>query len=190
MVKHNDAEITSSNKITVYLQAGKNPGNEQPHEALVNLQDDDVSVQQFVRHWGALSTLPMVDANRLGWRDTLRRAWRGDAAALKEIQVLTTQYMVGEFKFAHGRIELESNLLGAIFTLFLRDYSAGRAAICANPNCTQPFFLKHRASQKFCGSDACNTYAQSQYALGYWNRDGKRKREEKRKKVQKGRKQK
>jgi hypothetical protein len=189
MVRKNDTAITSSNRITVYLRTAKNPGKEQPHEALANLEDAEPSVQQFTRRWGSLSMLPMVDANRLGWRDTLRKAWRGDAAALKEIQVLTTQYMVGEFKFAHGRIELESNLLGAIFTLFLRDYSAGKAAICANPNCSQPFFLKRRPRQKFCGLATCSALGQKKYALDWWNRVGKHQREANRKKAKaKGRK--
>jgi hypothetical protein len=189
MVKRKGTDLTSSNKITVYLRAGKNSGvtqNAQPHEEFVNLNDDDQSIEQFTRRWGVLSKLPMVDAMRVGWRDTLRKAWQSDAAALKEVQGWATRYMVASLSFAEDRLEMESeHLIGSIFILFLRDHLSGKTAVCENENCEgQRFFIKAKATQKFCGHPKCTAFAQKQYALKWWNEEGKLLREQRRKKSQ------
>ena len=192
MVKHKGGPITSSNRITVYLMTGKAAAaaKQQPHEALANLRDDDGAVRAFRRAWGPISKLPMIDAGILEWRDTLRKAWRGDADAIVEIQRRTSQYMIASLKFSEGRIEMESDhLLGTNYLLFLRDHLAGKTAICANPDCTQPYFIKRRATQKFCGSPACTAYAQGGYANKWWHEKGDQLRAERRNKAQsKGRK--
>src|ERR1700747_1651300 len=105
MVEHKKWPITSSNRITVYLMAGKAAAKQQPHEAFANLQDDDRAVQAFRREWGSSLTggkLPMVDAGILGWRDTLRKAWDGDADAIKDVQGWVNRYMVASIKFVDG----------------------------------------------------------------------------------------
>jgi hypothetical protein len=190
MVKHKEGPITSSNQITVYLMTGKAAAKQPPHEAFANLQDDDAAVRAFKREWGPISKLPMVDAQFLYWRDTLRKAWRGDADAVEEIQRWNNLYMMTSLKFSSGRIEMESDhLLGTIHLLFLRDHLAGKTAICDNPDCAQPYFIKRRATQKFCESRACSAYAQRQYALKWWNDKGNEQREQRRKKAHtKGRK--
>jgi hypothetical protein len=190
MVKRKNGLMASSNKITVYLQAGKNPGKEQPHEAFVNLQDDEASIQAFARRWGPVSHAPLMDAAKLGFRNTLRSAWRGDAGALKEVQDWINRYMFTSLKFSDGRIEMApEDLLGTIFLLFLRDHFAGKTAICANPNCAQPFFVKSKSKQKLCELRECAAYAQRQYALKWWNEVGKKEREKRQKKARsKGRK--
>ncbi len=193
MVKRKSGLITSSNKITVYLQAGQHPeitGKEQPHEALVNLQDDEASIQRFAHRWGPVTHAPIFNVGVLGWRDILRGAWRGDEAALKEVQGWINRYMFTSLKFTDGRIEMApEDLLGTIFLLFLRDYFAGKTAICANPNCAQPFFVKGKSKQKLCESRECAAFAQRQYALKWWNEVGKKQREKRQKKARaKGRK--
>jgi hypothetical protein len=189
MVKRKGTDLSSSNKITVFLRAGKNSGvtqSAQPHEEFANLKDDDQSIEQFTRRWGVLSKLPMVDAMRAGWRDTLRKAWRGDGVALKEVQGWSTRYMVASLSFSGGRIEMESeHLIGSIFILFLRDHLAGKAAVCENEECEgQRYFVKAKATQKFCGHPKCTAFAQKQYALKWWNEEGKQQREQRRKKAQ------
>lgn len=189
MVKRKSTDLTSSNKITVYLRTGKNVGvtqNAQPHEEFANLKGDDQSIEQFTRRWGALSKLPMVDAMRVGWRDTLRKAWQGDSAALREIQGWSNRYMVASLSFSGGRLEMESeHLIGSIFILFLRDHLAGKTAVCENENCEgQRFFIRAKATQKFCGHPKCTAFAQKQYALKWWNEEGKQLREKRRKKSQ------
>ena len=193
MVKRKSTNSASSNKITLYLRAGKNSGvtqSAQPHEEFVNLKDDDQSIEQFTRRWGKLTgdERPMIDVNPTGWRDVLRKAWQGDSAALKEVQGWSTRYMVASLSFAPGgRLELESKyLIGTIFILFLRDHLAGKTAVCENKDCEgQRFFVKAKASQKFCGHPKCTAFAQKQYALDWWNREGKQLREQRRKKAQK-----
>lgn len=190
MVKRKGTDLTSSNKITVYLRAGKNSGvtqSRQPHEEFVNLNDDDQSIEQFTRRWGALtSEKPTVDAMRVGWRDMLRKAWQGDSAALEEVQVWSTKYMVASLSFSGGRLEMESEyLIGSIFILFLRDHLAGKTAVCVNENCEgQRFFIKAKATQKLCGHPKCMAFAQKKYALKWWNEEGKQLREQRRKKSQ------
>lgn len=193
MVKRKVGPITSSNKISVYLQAGPHPeitGSEKPHEAFVNLQDAEADIQAFARRWGPISHAPLMDAARLGFRNTLRSAWRGEAASLKEVQDWINRYMFTSLKFSDGRIEMApEDLLGTIFLLFLRDYFAGKTAVCANPDCAQPFFVKGKPKQKFCENKACHAYAQRAYALKYWNEKGKHERKKRQKKARaKGRK--
>jgi hypothetical protein len=58
-----------------------------------------------------------------------------------------------------------------------------RFAICQNPGCPSRFFLSKRSDQRYCERGECTSYAQRNYALGWWNREGKdlRKRKIKRK---------
>jgi hypothetical protein len=183
MVKRKNGLMASSNKITVYLQAGMH-GGEQPHEAFVNLKDDEASIERFARQWGPVAQRPLMDAAKLGFRDTLRKAWHGDVAGLEEVKDWIDRYMATSLKFSDGRIEMvPADLLCTIFLLFLRDHFAGRTAICANPNCAQPFFVKSKSKQKLCELRECAAYAQRQYALKWWNEVGKKQREKRQKKA-------
>lgn len=187
MVKHKNNSITSSNKITMYLRASRNPANREPvHEAFAHLNiKDDAGVQVFERTWGPIAERPMWA--RHDWPEILRNAWRGNGAALAEINGWMNQYVQTSIRFVTGRIEVEpKDLLASIFLLFLRDYSAGKIAICENPDCVQPYFVKRRASQKFCESSACKAHAQRQYALKWWDDVGKKRREKKQKKSKRG----
>lgn len=53
---------------------------------------------------------------------------------------------------------------------------------CGNADCPTPYFLGRRIDQKFCERGDCTSYAQRQYALKWWRREGE-KRRAKRKKV-------
>jgi|SRR5579863_6901039 len=187
MVKRKSSPVASSNKIVVYLQPGPHPditGKEQPHEALANLQDDEAAISRFTKRWGALSNYPAMDAARIGFRDSLRKAWRGEEGGLKEVQGWIDRNLVTSLSFVDGRIDVTpKDFLGTIFLLFLRDFAAGRTAICANPDCAQPYILKAKAKQKFCESRECAGYAQRQYALKWWNEVGKQQREKRQKKA-------
>jgi len=70
--------------------------------------------------------------------------------------------------------------------LFLRDFTAGKLGLCGNPDCPAPHFRKKRITQRFCEQGPCVAYAQRQYSLNWWNREGK-KRREKKAKTQRGR---
>lgn len=183
MVEHNETPVGSSNAITVYVGTVKH-SRQQPHEAFANLRDAPAAVEQFSRTWGLISNLPMVEANKLGYRDLLRQAWQGDPAALRNLQQTVSKYVQTDLTVAaNGRVEMKADqLLGTIVLLFLCDHLKGRTAFCANPECTQPYFIKERASRKFCEDPKCSAFAQRQYALKWWNEEGKQQRERRRKK--------
>lgn len=164
-------------KMVVYLAAG---GKGKPHEDLANFGDD-----AFTKHWGRLCVSnPVFDSPGI-WQDKLREAWRGDLAAIEEIRKWVNAYMTTSLTFVKGRIEMApKDFLGTIFLLFLRDRAAGKTAICENPDCVSPYFIKAKKTQKLCGSAACNAFAQRNYALNWWHKEGKKQREEKRAKAQ------
>lgn len=56
-----------------------------------------------------------------------------------------------------------------ICILILRDHAAGKTAICANPECSAPFFVKSRKTQKICELGECVIWAQRKHALKWWH---------------------
>jgi hypothetical protein len=52
-----------------------------------------------------------------------------------------------------------------------------RFAICSNPECSAPYFLFKRKTQKFCNDDKCIAYAHRRDALVWWNKEGSRRRD-------------
>jgi len=104
---------------------------------------------------------------------------------MEEIQGWVKTYMNTSLAFTSGRIEMTpKDLLGTIFLLFLRDHAAGKTAICANPDCHSPYFIRKRRTQKYCESGPCTEFAQRHYALNWWHKAGKKQREEKSEKAQ------
>lgn len=187
MVRRKNTDITSSNKITVYLRTGKNSGvTKQLHTEFANVQDDDAAIHQFTKRWGSLSSKPLVAAGWQHWRDLLRSAWANEAVALEELRGWATRNMIASLNFSEGRIEMESDpLLGAIYLLFIRDHLAGNTAVCEHEHCKgDKYFIKAKGTQKFCGHPECSAYAQRAYALKNWNERGKLLREQRRKKAQ------
>jgi len=55
-----------------------------------------------------------------------------------------------------------------ICLLIVRDRAAGKTAVCANPECPAPYFLKSRKTQKICEAGDCVAWAQRNYALKWW----------------------
>jgi hypothetical protein len=60
--------------------------------------------------------------------------------------------------------------------LTVLDYARGRTGYCENPECMAPYYLKKRRTQKICESGPCTAWAQRQYALTWWNKEGKQRR--------------
>jgi hypothetical protein len=189
MVERKDGGLTYSMPLTVYLRHRK--GSEPPHEALVNLRDD--AFHSFTKKWGrflpegaydALSGSDLADVSLItGYRDLLRKAWNEDKAALKAVR--DDLYHAFVNIRINERIELEiADLRNEICLLFLQDHLAGKTGFCGNPKCENPYFIKKKVTQKFCDVRACVTYAQRQYALRWWNAEGKKQREQRRKKAQ------
>jgi hypothetical protein len=70
----------------------------------------------------------------------------------------------------------DKNLRGSLAFAVLAHFSL--LAVCGNPDCPARYFIGRRSDQKYCGGD-CTEYAQRQYALKYWNEEGKHRRAEK-----------
>lgn len=194
MVKQKDAPISSSTapaqELRVWLRAGLQPAKEPLHEAFANMRDEPAAVEAFSKKWGP-AVMPEEEAHpdwnlkiTLAFRETLRRAWRGDNAALEMLHRHLSKSMA-HVAVVDGRIELRTReLWTAAFLLFAQDYHAGKTGCCGNPDCAAPYFLKTRKTQKFCEAGACVSYAQRQYAMKWWNEEGKQQREQRRKKAQ------
>jgi hypothetical protein len=107
------------------------------------------------------------------FRDSLRQAWRGDPKALRKIthvvQMGLAQTGTKLISNKKGQLELTAdNPLAIACILFLRDFGAGRLALCANPSCTSPFFVRSRRTQKFCDVPACMVYSHRLSANKHW----------------------
>lgn len=202
-----------SNKLTVRLRAGRNPNiKEPPHEAFANVQDDRAAGWAFYDRWGSLLAessmakaitsdqlesfyraknfpCPVIDLER---RDALREAWRGEErikGGLGEdyIERCAGQWMKFSWIFQAGRAELvPEDLWSAICVLFLRDRAARKTAVCENPDCPAPYFIRKRKTQKFCEAGPCVDYGARLRANKWWNahgnewRDGKQNKSKRR----------
>src|SRR2546426_10545089 len=175
---------------------------EPPHEAFANLRAAepglrlrlvDINVaQNFIKTHGVICGKVVVEpeseprfyessAALSRAQGLLRRAWAGDSGALKEIEKQAADALVVRPSPEAGGVELVAKKLWSfICILFLRDHGAGRIGICANPDCASPYFLKKRRTQKLCEAGPCVAYAQRQYALRWWNAEGKKRRGKKR----------
>jgi hypothetical protein len=183
-----------SNKLTVRLRAGRNPRIEEPpHEAFANVQDDRAAGWAFYDRWGLIAEspitseqlesfyratsfpCPVIDLER---RDALRAAWRGEdrsESGLGEdyIERCAGQWMKFSWVFKAGNAELvPEDLWSAICVLFLRDRAAGKTAVCENPDCPAPYFIRKRKTQKFCEAGPCVGYGARQRANKWWKAHG------------------
>jgi hypothetical protein len=88
-------------------------------------------------------------------QDQIRLAWRGDRTALGVLRqrVNAANFQVSLYQNP-GKLEkvlLRTPLLWEfICVIFLIDYDAGRARICANDRCETPYFLQQRTDQECC----------------------------------------
>ena len=187
------ASSRKGRKIELFLMAGEHSGGEQPHEALANLRSEENAVKAFKAHWGELLASGKAKSLNLRARlgqpgllvdyvgpetelqQRLRDAWRDDESALRYINYSIAGHMKTVWEFRKGHIEVAvDDLWSTICILFLRDHAAHKTAICANPDCKSPYFIRKRKTQKYCESGPCTEYAQRRYALKWWNRTGKK----------------
>jgi hypothetical protein len=141
-----------------------------PHEALANARRsgewevcDPKAVEAFVKRYGVLdarldnwspSSSSKFDENCITFsslQETLCKAWRQDAEALSEIEIQVEDALDARTSMNAGSIELTTeNLWSFICVLFMRDVQAGKAKVCASPDCIHPYFVEQRKGQKYC----------------------------------------
>jgi hypothetical protein len=153
----------------------------------LGLKPDIKAVAAFIRRYGVFldeaffakgagGVEGQEDFDHFSRRQHLhRRAWTGDATAIEALRDISSMGL--RIRFAPEGVALESrDLTGFIALLFSCDHRSGATGVCANPNCQAPYFLKQRNTQKFCERSSCTEYAQRQYALTWWRREGSRRR--------------
>lgn len=158
--------------------------------ALANLRDDSFEYfrRKFVR---GITPMPIDDAAIAEFREQLRRLWRGEDRSL----------IIGMWLQAANDDPLPKWIPciwpDGTFTAEPSEYifpvqvaiGAGewmaRMAVCANPACPQPYFLKGRKTQRFCDRPACIAEGQREHKLDWWRRVGAKSRAEKNEKTSK-----
>lgn len=111
-----------------------------------------------------------------GTQSLLKYAWRsGDERALAAIDKYLSDGLPVHVE-VDGRLRVYvASVQRLILMLFLRDQGEGKTAICANPDCPAPYFLKSRKTQKICEAGECVAWAQRNYSLKWWRENRKKK---------------
>jgi hypothetical protein len=167
-----------------------------PHIAFANLRvEDPQSVAAFIKQHGVLLYADRHEKDSLhdaGFRKAFREraedlaayqgflqlAWDGEHSSFDLMEDQIEAGIVTRVHVRDGVVSLETPALWTfICFLFLRDFTAGKLGICANPDCPARYFKKKRSTQKFCEAGPCVAYAQRQYALRWWNVEGKARRQ-------------
>ena len=100
----------------------------------------------------------------------LKYAWgTGDKRAIDAIALSTAENLRSHVDIHSGAVVITvANCWPLICMLFLRDHAAEKTAVCANPECPAPYFLKSRKTQRICEAGACVAWAQRNYARKWW----------------------
>lgn len=127
-------------------------------------------------HWGAAEFQEQADLNSLA---LLQFAWRfGDKRAIAAIARCAEAGLTSEIEQKTGEVAINvRDVWSLICLLFVRDSVAGKTAICANPDCLAPYFLKNRRTQKICDTGPCKAWATRGYALKWWHENRGREKE-------------
>ena len=97
--------------------------------------------------------------------DLMTSAWRGDKKALAKLPPITE----AEFRPKGRELAIIPKSFSArVLIQFFRDFLAGKTAICANPNCPTPYFIRQRKSQKYCEQGPCVEQAQREQKRLWW----------------------
>lgn len=172
-----------SNTITVHLITGRNPKAKQPlHVEFANLRDEPEAIMAFTKRWRSPGVDNEPDVKRtLLLRDVLRGAWRGDKSCLDGGPIMSVIFAA--IHVTAERIEVKpSQLVETASLLFMRDRLQGKTAICENPECPAPYFLRKRKTQKFCEAGPCVEYGARLRANKWWHAHGDEWREQRRNK--------
>jgi hypothetical protein len=162
-------------------------GGEQLHEAFVNMQSTQEAIRAFERRWGSLFEDGVIPDWLIEDQKKLRLVWRsaweiesqksslpGELRTRYEtaVQGLVPKELATNFAIDKRRIVLTpQNLWDAIALLFHRDRLAHKLAVCANPECPNPYFVRRRKTQIYCQAGPCVGQAQREQKRDWWARN-------------------
>jgi hypothetical protein len=130
-------------------------GKEPIHRRVANLVVGPDTLLHFTKRHGLFGgdvnhssrSFRLSGAQFRAMQEILQKAWMGDEKALKTIETNVEARLM----LRSERIEIiTEDLWSFACVLFLRDFSAGKTGVCANPDCPTRFFLLRRKRQKFC----------------------------------------
>ena len=147
-------------------------------EGLLNLVDERYEWVMIVESSPSLETISnrINDYSAKEFRELsscqslLKYAWKsGDSRAVEAIAAMTAESLRPQVDVRSGAVVIKvAAPLILIRMLFLRDHALGKTAVCANPECPAPYFIKSRRTQKICEAGGCVAWAQRNYALKWW----------------------
>jgi hypothetical protein len=125
------------------------------------------SISSMIGGYGSTEFRELIDMKS---QAVLKYAWKsGDRRALEEIAKFTATSLQAQVDITAGTVVIKvANAWTMICMLVLRDHAAGKTAVCANPECPAPYFLKSRKTQRICEAGECVAWAQRNYALKWW----------------------
>lgn len=140
---------------------------------LVNLPDDGAG--WFRRHWSY--ALPKDDQKLMEYRHQLRRFWSGEAGTDWALVIWLNE----SNKLDPFEVRLLAGYFGVVprYSIFPLSLAVGatelgrKMAVCANPECPNPYFLRARPKQRFCDRPACAEYGQREHKRTWWRVHGK-----------------
>lgn len=140
------------------------PWPEWPHVYIGNMQLDERSLRAFNNHFATGKPFTARDAKRM--QEALQGLWRQaeqqESVAWKPGErrpgLSPGVASLGVACRADGAIEI---IAGDLFTFayisLMSDIARGRAKICPNPDCPNPYFLKIHGRKQYCGH-ACASH--------------------------------
>jgi hypothetical protein len=195
--------MSYSNEITVHLITGRNQKARGPlHVAFANMRDEPEEVKAFSKRWAVRPVdsdplepllIPIRDTIRIAWRSESRidAISKGPALLYPELALRISKRKLASIestftariRVTAGRTEVvPDHWWQTAWLLYLRDCLLGKTAICENPACPTPFFIRKRKTQKFCdGGHDCSAYGDRLRAIKWWRARGNAWRSEQRK---------
>lgn len=106
------------------------------------------------------------------WTEALRTAWRATDPAERDWQLAQLLSLAGQVlaTSACQHADYERNLAVSVLLEAIR--LGDGLAICANPDCSAPLFIRSRKNQSVCSAD-CRDAMQRKWQRDWWAKHGR-----------------
>jgi hypothetical protein len=146
---------------------------------LANLPDE--GWPQFHRRYLGVYIPWPSNEDLVNWRLWLRQVWKGEddrdvrfalAAWTREATRHDRQSWVFDASRTPYAVRPNYKILALSLAVGTSELLS-KMAVCQNPGCPQPYFLRSRKTQRFCDRPACSTYGQREHKKNWWKEHGK-----------------